>query len=300
MKWWPFGDRKAAVPARSDDPPPAHQLEKRTLEEVLGEDFPAVSALARPRIRLVAAAGAGTDPAGRTKLGGPPDMPDSLAWPDLKGNPLAFVGQIDLDAIARLPGREILSSRGLLLFFYDMELQYGFVDFGRTGFWRVLHATGPAVPRRAPAATHELAIYPEVRLSAASDTQLPDPDSIDYLVELNTELRDQYADAYYDLPRSSGPSHQLFGFPEAVQNDVFQECQLDANGLGEAGRKGMLDPEWPALKLGVKDWRLLLQVDSDDQAGMLWGDAGMLYFCIRDEDLREADFEKVWMVFQCC
>jgi uncharacterized protein YwqG len=27
-------------------------------------------------------------------------------------------------------------------------------------------------------------------------------------------------------------------------------------------------------------WRLLVQVASDDDAGMMWGDVGQLYYCV--------------------
>ncbi|MDR2512739.1 MAG: DUF1963 domain-containing protein [Puniceicoccales bacterium] len=46
-------------------------------------------------------------------------------------------------------------------------------------------------------------------------------------------------------------------------------------------------------------WKLLLQLDSDDDTGWMWGDVGTVYFRIREQDARKADFSKVWMVFQC-
>ena len=45
---------------------------------------------------------------------------------------------------------------------------------------------------------------------------------------------------------------------------------------------------------------LLLQLDTDDDAGMTWGDCGMLYFWITKQDLEAGRFENTWMVLQCC
>jgi hypothetical protein len=53
------------------------------------------------------------------------------------------------------------------------------------------------------------------------------------------------------------------------------------------------------LESGRYDWILLLQLDSDDDAGMMWGDVGMLYFWIKREDLKKENFDNVWMILQC-
>jgi uncharacterized protein YwqG len=54
------------------------------------------------------------------------------------------------------------------------------------------------------------------------------------------------------------------------------------------------------LKAGSMDWHLLLQVDSEQAAGMMWGDVGRLYYWIRSKDLKAGNFDNVWLVLQCC
>ena len=49
----------------------------------------------------------------------------------------------------------------------------------------------------------------------------------------------------------------------------------------------------------VIDWCLLLQLDSDGDINTMWGDAGMLYFCLRKLDLAAKKFENACVVFQC-
>ena len=77
------------------------------------------------------------------------------------------------------------------------------------------------------------------------------------------------------------------------------ECQLVSNGVYCGGPEGYQDPRVPMLESGAKDWMLLLQVDTDDKAQMIWGDVGTLYYWIRRQDLENRDFDKVWMIFQC-
>ena len=110
-------------------------------------------------------------------------------------------------------------------------------------------------------------------------------------------------DSYYELcatPFGGNPLHQLLGYSAPVQdNDMDLQCQLVSNGVYCGDPTGYQDPRRAELEKGRSDWILLLQIDSDDRAGMMWGDAGLLYFWIRREDLARRDFTKVWMVSQC-
>ncbi len=77
------------------------------------------------------------------------------------------------------------------------------------------------------------------------------------------------------------------------------ECQLVTNGIWCGDQKGYEDPRVPTLEPGAADWRLLLQLDSDDNPKWMWGDAGRLYFWIREQDLAERNFSRVWCIEQC-
>jgi uncharacterized protein YwqG len=39
---------------------------------------------------------------------------------------------------------------------------------------------------------------------------------------------------------------------------------------------------------------------AEEAAGMMWGDAGRIYFWIRREDLLARDFDRSWLILQCC
>jgi uncharacterized protein YwqG len=77
------------------------------------------------------------------------------------------------------------------------------------------------------------------------------------------------------------------------------EAQLASNGVYVGVPEGYSSPKRMALEAGVKDWRLLLQIDSDDDARMMWGDSGRLYFWVREDEARRGDFSGAWMVLQC-
>ncbi|NOT29697.1 MAG: DUF1963 domain-containing protein [Planctomycetes bacterium] len=77
------------------------------------------------------------------------------------------------------------------------------------------------------------------------------------------------------------------------------ECQLVTNGVYCGDSSGYQEPRAKELEAGQTEWRLLLQLDSDERAKMMWGDAGRLYFWIRESDLCEHDFDKAWLILQC-
>lgn len=52
------------------------------------------------------------------------------------------------------------------------------------------------------------------------------------------------------------------------------------------------------LASDADQWRLLLQVDTDDALSMMWEDGGLLYFWIREEDAAKGDFSRVWLFLQ--
>ena len=62
------------------------------------------------------------------------------------------------------------------------------------------------------------------------------------------------------------------GYPDALQTDdpIREAAEYSASE----------DPL-------ASSWQLLLQIDSEASASILWGDVGRLYFVIRKEDLQQ-------------
>ena len=106
--------------------------------------------------------------------------------------------------------------------------------------------------------------------------------------------------AYWELlEEEQGWFSQLLGHPALIQGEMQLECQLVSNGLYCGDSSGYNDPRAKDLAKGAEDWRLLFQLESNEDIGMIWGDDGMLYFWIRYEDLVARAFEKSWMILQC-
>jgi hypothetical protein len=82
--------------------------------------------------------------------------------------------------------------------------------------------------------------------------------------------------------RGGGREHQVGGFAAPVQGAVENEIAADVLG----------DYRDPRLAEEAARWVLLAQLDSDDEADMIWGDVGMLYWMIRADDLEAGRFDR--------
>jgi uncharacterized protein YwqG len=93
--------------------------------------------------------------------------------------------------------------------------------------------------------------------------------------------------------------HRVGGYPDCIQDDPKLEAHLVSHGLYCGNASGYKTGREQGLFPGASNWELLLQVDSEEKAGMSWGDVGRLYFLIHKKDLEQRYFDKAWMVFQC-
>lgn len=276
-------------------------LKTRTLVEAVGtfglaHQAEVIVSAARTSIRLRPSDRDRSD-TNTSRLGGGAALPKGMTWPAWKGLPQSLVAQIILSEIADLDSEDILPGAGKLLFFYDSEQETWGFDPNDRGSWRVVF-----VADNVPVDTyHDPGVYRSVALVPSAEISLPPWESLWFE---SPGIGPESVDPYLDLRASlSGDEliHKMLGYPDPVQNEMQMECQLVSNGIYCGDADGYKNPRAEALRPGATDWRLLLQIDSEeDRAGMMWGDVGRLYFWIREQDLRRRDFDGVWCILQCC
>ena len=251
------------------------------------------SAFAVPALQLIH-----TGAAARSQFGGTPMLPDGFEWPERDGEPLRFIARIELEEMHGALAFDWLPSTGALLFFYDVENQPWGFDPNDRGSFQVVHI---------PAATIETAcdnpcdiVLPHVNIGFRRIMSLPSWER----TEIGAlDLSDAESDAYIELIEArygGAPQHQVGGFPVNVQGDEMElECQLVSSGLYCGDDSGYRDPRAEGLAPGAGEWRLLLQVDSDEALEIMWGDLGKIYFWVRESAAREGDFSNTWLILQC-
>lgn len=233
---------------------------------------------------------------GFSKIGGLPNVPPGFEWPRWQGRPLQFLCQIDLAAIRACTQIAGLPAAGALLFFYDEEQSTWGFDPADRGSWRVVYA--PEVAKLVPHPCSSATTLPEIYLKAEPADSLPYPERLGLQ---QPDLPDGWWDSFEALRQRDCPLHQIGGFPIAIQNDGMEvECQLASNGIYLGGPEGYASDEAEALRSGAADWTLVLQLDSDDAAEVMWGDSGTLYFWVKRDEGEAGNFADAWMVLQCC
>jgi uncharacterized protein YwqG len=270
--------------------------------------------LVRPSIRLT---GVDYDESATSRLGGRPNLPPGFDWPAYRGEALGFVAQLDL---ASLPQRHrpewspsstlVLPPSGTLYFFFagtDGSLGYGPEE------WRVLYSDEPLAQlplREWPDEFHDAYKLKPVRLvvELIEPTVPGSEDSVLTDLSFTAEESQMYAamnDAFYE--NRQPPARRLGGYPDWMKDRQTQECFDEQRPFGLHRIGGYPDdiqgdPKAEADRMAPGNesaWELLFQVDSEEAAGICWGDVGRLYFLVRQDDLLHRRFENTWLVADC-
>jgi uncharacterized protein YwqG len=252
-------------------------LAQRLYQEGLSQYEPQLRKLVLPSVKLNLALANETEvKIGASKLGGFPDLLPDIKWPHWKEIPLSFLAQICLEDIRPYDVKQILPSHGLLSFFL-LDVQYT-LDLDSYPFWayasvqyfdRDLISLRRVVP---PSTLPPDDIYPTCTLNFMSNATLPPPGV--WLTEklaLPAEVHTIYDDkVWIGLETAKEPYHHLLGYAESIYKE----------------------------SMDYDEEALLLQIDSDANIGLSWGDRGILYFTIKQVDLQNGDFSKVQVSYE--
>jgi hypothetical protein len=266
-----------------DEPPPA------SLRRALIDIAPLAARmerLVRPTLLLVPA----TAPS-FSKLGGDPELSADIAWPQGREGPRTFLAQIDFAAIGPQSKVDWLPQEGRLYVFYDPE-GHDLPDSVRAHY--TVQPCGPPAPP--PKGVWRR--FPEQRVAFTALSSAP---SLDWLgldaSEVGGDEEDlENLERIGDAPPPDDVQHRIGGYPNEIQPErMWLSCEHLARGLPE--------PSWdddipPAIERSAKEWRLLLQIDSDPALKMNFGDGGRLYVFIRERHARRGDFSKTVTLWQ--
>lgn len=277
------------------------EIEQAFIKAGLKTRVPAIEQLTRNSVRLsTTPVDESTLALGTSKIGGHPDLPPNVQWPELQGQAQAFLAQIRLAEIQQFESAKLLPAQGMLWFFYDASQQtFGEQPEDRAA-WCILFQDGSSTnlqrlptPAGLPTASLfsacALTLSSELTLALQPELELP---ACDWSEEEQLAY-EQVLDTLHTPEERAQPHHRLLGYPDTIQDDMRIQCQLVTNGVTTSD-----DPRAANLQTGASDWLLLLQVDSDASAKMLWANNGMVYYWIKRADLQAHHFAGGWLVLQ--
>jgi tetratricopeptide (TPR) repeat protein len=232
-------------------------LAQRRLEPLLnelgfGSVAPQLLSLVRPSFRLKPTGG--TAPTGSSRLGGYPDLPHKFSWPNTTGGvPMAFVCQISLAAVGKVGEAAGLPALGMLYLFYDATT----LAKQQVGEYALIcrPVAEPLFNTHSPFGTPQENSFFEAAVMLVTEDCLPDFTSPAVAALLPPTAKQAY-DELLHLWYGSPPWHRLLGYSQGVQ-----DC----------------------LESILSGGKLLLQIDSDAECCMQWGDGGRLYVGIREQ-----------------
>jgi uncharacterized protein YwqG len=229
----------------------------------------------------------------QSKFGGLPYFPKGFQYPlDSKGQAMFLLAQINFGETPKL---NPLPEKGILQFYISGGSDvYGacFESPAKQDDFKVLYFPEVAEDEEQLVTDFDFLSTPDLlpieKQSSLTFSLEHSPLSVyDYqfeskILNLNPkskyELYERYQKVYEEygkLFRSEG--HKLGGYPYFTQNDPRE---FDAY-LGEK-------------------YILLFQMDTDDEAGIMWGDCGVANFFIAEQDLEHKNYSRVLYNWDCC
>jgi len=273
------------------------QLKQEMLERGLGGMFEALAPYGKNAVYMELEEE--DCPVGASKMGGEPDLPAGMEWPrTAEGVALSFIAQINFAQVHPYDIDGRLPEKGMLWFFYDCSdegMPWGYDPKDADGF-RVIYAEGGELERLEAPEDLEVS-FSEARVSfeARLDLLSTDSDLCDQV-----ELPDEEMDDYFDwLDEREGACNKLLGHSDNIQGGMELECEYVTNGIYCGDPSGYQKAKALGLDRNAARWSLLLQVESNEDIGMMWGDMGRLYLWITEEDLKARRFDRSWLILQC-
>lgn len=258
-------------------------------------------------------------PKGTSKIGGKPDLPKDFQWFYYEGEdykkivenrPLSFLMQINCEEVHKYDKESLLPEKGMLYFFYELfTMTWGFSPQDR-GSAKVFYYDGEIedlVPADFPEDMEKDCIIPESKINFESMNDYPidfldyyDPDDSDE----EMDRKEKEFEKELDELGYKADTTKLLGHPELIQGEYWEECEGVARKniyYGSAPIKYGSDEVKKSIKENAKDWILLMQVSELEigDYGLYFGDSGKIYFNIRKEDLKNKNFDDVWLILQC-
>jgi uncharacterized protein YwqG len=250
----------------------------------------------KPTPRLIATPGS-------SKMGGEPDMPAGIKWPESNGKPMSFIMQLNL-AQFKIADKK---GEGYLYLFMDLsqadstqgDVTYKLVHYPKkTTVKRVKYPEEFPGDLKISESALRASLFPMVPEEGSSSVRklsLNDEDRDNYNTFRNTFVNIDFNDLFSGGTNTS--DNQFLGYP-ATSTDIQLYSEMDAEGKKWSDSTAVNDSLTAVLTPAAAKWRVLLQVDFEKSPLSSTGLGGKYYFMIRKSDLEKGKLENTRMYFE--
>lgn len=254
----------------------------------------AILATVKPAIAIhLAAAGQGN--LGQSRIGGYPDLPASLSWPvNMKFHrPLCFILQLNFAELPQFPNHP-LPNKGML---------YLFLDESENHAQQLVLYLGdePLQPMKLPegtdfitdwyndlvAHTLEFNVFADIPRWATNDFA-----ALAEQINIDIDGEDALSTLTYKLTEYVG---KLLGHAAGIGHDPREDAYVVRE----------VNPAWLYKHNELRNnnvdlskgafWQNLLELQSEDNVNIMFGDAGYLQILIHEDDLQKQDVSRVYV-----
>jgi len=229
---------------------------------------------------------------GMSYFGGLPDLPDDIPWPErAPGEPLSFLGQINLEDVAKFECANMLPESGLLQFYYHSDQDASGWSLKHKKYWKTVYIAPRETSnkkRKSPVNHTQcdgevFELYNPTKIVFYETLCLPayDSEKLNALTFDDQETSAFFYDLKFKFIRNTVVDtgdgfHQLLGEAQTVQVSLTDRLkELDKN-----------------------DFILLLQIGGDENLDWVWWDSGRLFFLMSKKGLTQGNWNEVWMILE--
>ena len=255
-------------------------LVKNVVNDKLQTYLAKLENLSKPSVQLVK-----TQNKTFSKFGGMPIVPKEFKWPMFKNKPIPFLLQIDFSEINKNGTLKNFPTEGLLYVFVnsakvnfeEMEDEKDF-SYKVNETFKILYYNTNSKLKQIEKQENLKYIYKEFYVTKNYVKTYPDYDDSKEVQNALPKNDEIIVDAYNNLREKSESSFMLGGYRYNIQENTFLE-NLN-NNISD-------------------DYVLLLKIDSlFDDENFVWGDLGTINFYIKQEDLKNCNFDNVVLEMQ--
>lgn len=239
-----------------------------------------------------------------SKVGGTPYIPDGFEYPcsTTNGEPLRLLAQINFQ---QMPQFDNFPTNGMLQIYIQdtYETMYG-LDFNT-----------PTTQK-----DFRIIYHKDINYSADNLDKIPDikqPKDIVFIVENECKLVPKIVNQYMLMcdvnfwdtleevfmeiyPNATKQQFDDFCEIDETNEYIWDECFSEELGFHNMGGYPYFTQSDPREDITYKDYTtLLLQLNTDDTAGIMWGDSGIGNFFIKPKDLKNLNFNDVLYNWDC-